>query len=60
MEERGCLGCGFGCVSAVFILTILLLLGVCALISWIIAGSADLQYQLQLEGMLLTALVSAA
>ena len=59
MEKRGCFGCGFGCVSTIFILTILLLLVICGLIAWAIAGSADLQYQLHLEGVLLTAMVPA-
>ncbi|HBO33597.1 MAG TPA: hypothetical protein DD636_02475 [Anaerolineaceae bacterium] len=59
MEKRGCFGCGFGCVSTIFILTILLLLVICGLIAWVIAGSADLQYQLHLEGVLLTAMVPA-
>jgi len=60
MKERGCLGCGCGCVSTLIIVTILLFFVVCGLLVWLIAGSANLQYQLQLEGMFLTALVSAA
>lgn len=60
MKERGCLGCGCGCVSTLIIVTILLFLVVCGLLVWLITGSTDLQYQLNFEGMLLTALVSAA
>lgn len=57
MKERGCLGCGFGCASILFIVTILLLLVICGLIVWALAGTADIQYQLHLEGVLQTALV---
>jgi len=57
MEKHGCFGCGCGCFSTLIISTILLLLLVCGLIAWAIAGAANVQYQLHLEGVLLTALV---
>lgn len=57
MEERGCLGCGCGCLGTMIILTILFLLLVCGLIIWVLFGVANVQYQLDLGAQLLTVFV---
>jgi len=57
MEERGCLGCGCGCLVTFILATILLLLVVCGLAVWIFANFANGQYQLELGARLLTVLI---
>lgn len=42
MEEKGCIGCGCGCFSVLLILSILLVLGICAvLVLGLLAYSAE-------------------
>ena len=48
MEDRGCFGCGCGCLGGAALLGLLFLLGICVLIVLgVIFFANDMDYQMQ-------------